>query len=804
MKISLEWLGDYLTWTEKDPQVIAERITRSTAEVEEIDMQGRFLAHCCVGEVLKIAKHPSADRLLLVDVQTDKGTKRVVCGGTNLKEGMHVAFAHIGATVKWHGGEVVTLEPVKIRGEQSEGMICAAEELEIDALFPAKPEDGERPIVDLGTLKVGESLRDALKLNDTVLDFANTAITARPDLFSHEGFARECIALGLGKAKKQEQKKSKGAAKGKDLPMKVECPDLVPRYMSALLEIDSLGETPDWMKKRLQAIGIRSVNLPVDITNYVMNDVGVPMHSFDAGDIKGTVHMRLSKKGESLMTLDGEKRALPEHCLVLSDDDGVFDLVGIMGGLRSSTKDTTKKIFLHALSLEPVTIRRAIIGAGLRTDASTVYEKGVPPVTTERGFYRALELFLELVPGAKIISAIEDKGTNGKAPTIKLSADDVRATLGVEVTDKEMVMILEDLGCMVENTRTTEQKTREAKKSDSKLAFSELAVTPPLHRLRDLVGAHDLIEEIGRIHGFDKVPSTMPNAPMRVPKRDVRLHKLREELSHNGYWELVPLSFVSPDLLKKSNLSVDEAVKVKNPIGEDTSLLQTCPIPQLLAHAEKMLPRCDDTLRSFQCANVFDKKATQLLSLGMLLCSKEETGLLNDPFLTVKDEILDAIAAMGQTVEITKMKDVPAIAHPGRCAEIVFNGKSIGEIYEIHPVVRKRFGLPHRAAAATLDLEVLLAVPSPITMQKELSSFPAISYDITVKRTAKDVTGTLLKKLREASSLLESVDVQDIYEGKPLSAGEYNLTLRFVYRAADRTLTEEEVKKEHEKVSAML
>jgi len=796
MKISLEWLSEFITLNEKDPHTIAERLTRSTAEVEQIEVQGEFLNHCCVGEVLAIAKHPSADRLLLVDVQTDNGMKRVVCGGTNLRDGMRVAFAHIGATVKWHGGEVVTLEPVKIRGEKSEGMICAAEELGIEELFPAKPEDGERPVVDLNRLnavqtrgaRVSTPLRDALNLTDTVFHVSNTAITARPDLFSHMGFARECVALGLAKWRQGRVTSKQKSMSIELIPMHVDCPGLVPRYLAAMIDIDAQGESPEWMKKRLGAVGIRSISLPVDITNYVMLEVGVPMHSFDADDIKGDVHMRLSNKGESLTTLDNEKRTLPENCLVLSDDDGVFDLVGIMGGLRSGTKPTTKTLFLHALSIDPVTIRRAIIGAGLRTDASTIYEKGVPPVTTEQGFFRALELMLELIPGAKLVSAIEDKGTNGKAPTISINPDDVRATLGVEIGDKEMVKIWEDLGC-------------EVKKDPKNTQYS---VTPPLHRLRDLIGPHDLIEEAGRIHGFDNVPTVFPHAPMQLPKRDTRIHKLRESLANDGYWELVPLSFVSPELLKRCNLSVDEAVRVKNPIGEETSLLQTCPLPQLLAHAEKSLPRTDAALRTFQCGNVFDKVGAQTFALGMLLCEKQETGILNDPFLTIKNEILDAVAATGQTVEITLLKNVPAIAHPGRCADIRFNGQSIGEIYEIHPVVRKRFDLQHRAAAATLDLGILLATPSPIIMQKQLSSFPAIRYDVTVKRTAKDVTGTLLQKLRGASPLLESVNVHDIYEGKPLSAGEYNLTLRFVYRAADRTLTEDEVKKEHGNVIAMI
>lgn len=818
MKISLEWLSDYLTWTEKDPTVIAETITRSTAEVEEIDIQGTFLDHCCVGEVLTIAKHPSADRLLLVDVQTDQGQKRVVCGGTNLKEGMKVAFAHIGATVKWHGGEVVKLEPVKIRGEKSEGMICAAEELEIEHMFPPKPEDGERPVANLGTLKTGTSLREALGLNDVILHFSNTAITARPDLFSHQGFARECIALGLASSKEKREARSEKRRSFKKtaseiMKISIDCPDLVPRYLAVMLTVDELGETPDWMKNRLQSIGIRSINVPVDITNYVMNDIGVPMHSFDVDDCKGTIHMRLSTKGETLTTLDDEKRKLPEQCIVLSDDTGVFDLVGIMGGLRSSTKETTKHILLHALSIDPVTIRRAIIGAGLRTDASTVYEKGVPPVTTEAGFYRALELFLELVPGATITSDIFEKGDNGSAPSIPLSCDNVRATLGVDIADEEIVKILENLECTIkENPRLSlkstdgqaKSKIQDPKKSQLSILNSQFAVTPPLHRLRDLTGPHDLIEEIGRMYGYDNVPSTFPYAPLVLPPRNQGIHRLREALAHEGYWELTPLSFVSPDLLRKCNLPIEDAVHVKNPIGEETSLLQTHPLPQLLAHAERMLERSASTLCTFQCSNVFDAKGNQTLMLGMLFCAKHETTLINNPFLTMKGDIEKAIAAMGHKTKITSIEKVPFMAHPGRTAELFVGETSIGEIYEIHPTVRKQFGLPHRAAAVTVRMSTLQNIVAPVVMQAPLAQFPAITYDVTIKRTVQENTESLLQRLRGSNPLLESVTVQDIYEGKPLAADEYNLTLRFVYRANDRTLTEAEAKAAHEKILTIL
>jgi phenylalanyl-tRNA synthetase beta chain len=314
-------------------------------------MQGSLLNKCCVGKVLRIEKHPNADRLSVCDVQTDNGVKKVVCGGTNLRTGMRVAFAHTGATVRWHGTDMVTLEKTKIRGVESEGMICAAEELDLASRFPSKPEDGERAIIDMGDSDegVGVSLAEYLRLGDTVLHIDNHAITHRADLFSHYGFAREFVALGLGKWKKTKVESGKLKVESKkktstfnsqlstfnfpkkDLPFQclVDDKTLVPRYTACLLEIDNIGETPDWMKKKLEATGWRSINLPIDITNYVATELGMPLHSFDADDIQGDMHIRGAKQGEKIVTLDTVDRVLPEGAIVMNDDIGIFDLFGI-------------------------------------------------------------------------------------------------------------------------------------------------------------------------------------------------------------------------------------------------------------------------------------------------------------------------------------------------------------------------------------------------------------------------------------------------------------------------------------------
>ena len=474
MKISLNWLQDFVTLTVVDPEEIGKRVTAGVAEVDEVEILGGLLDHCCVGKVLSVKKHPQADRLSLCEVETDKGKKMVVCGGTNLREGMRVAFAHVGARVR-HGDEIVELQQVKIRGVNSEGMICAADELDLETKYPPHASEGLKPIVDLGDSDegVGESLKEYLGMDDVILHIDNHAITHRADLFSHIGFAREFVALGLAKWKGKKGDKSGKGDRGElkfpktPLPLKciVDCKDLVPRYSACFLEIDGLGETPLWMRKRLEATGWRCVSLPVDITNYVAMEVGMPLHCFDADDIRGTVHFRKAKQGETITTLDGIERELPEGALVLSDDEGIFDLLGIMGGLRSSTKSSTKKVYLHAAIVDPVSIRKAVLATGHRTDASTVYEKGVPREAASRGLLRAIELFTELVPGCNIASKLEEWGDEGKGKPIELSLDRVASMLGVEVPEKKIVKILEDLEFVVKKRTTDRGQRTVARKS---------------------------------------------------------------------------------------------------------------------------------------------------------------------------------------------------------------------------------------------------------------------------------------------------------------------------------------------------
>ena len=785
MKLSLDWLSDFVAFPEGNPQAIADAITAHTAEVDAVKRQGALLDSCCVGKVLSIKKHPDADRLLICKVRTDCGEKSVVCGGTNLREGMCVAFAHTGATVKWHGEELAKLEPVKIRGVQSEGMICAAAELELEEQYPPRPVEGERPIMDFGDgdKGVGQSLRTYFGFSDTVLDIDNHALTNRADLFSHVGFARECVAAGIATWKKKPAYKVPAFAK-KPSPFKihVENKHLVPRYCACLLEIDSIGQTPGWMVKRLEATGWRSVSLPVDITNYVTMEVGMPLHSFDADDLKGDIRMRVSKRGEKIVTLDGVERALPDGSVVLSDGEGIFDLLGVMGGLRSSTKEGTKRIFLHSAAVDPVSIRHTIIATGHRTDAATIYEKGIPCVTVSQGFLRALELFLELVPGARIVSSMDSWGDDGSPEPIALSVERVNAILGTTLTAKEVMAVLRDLEFSVSEKKGT------------------LTVLSPLHRLGDISGAHDLIEEIGRMFGYGRIASVMPADSTMLPARDHRLQKFRRALKEERYIEFLPLSLLGPDLLRKCNIDPASCAEIENPLGEELSLMQPCVLPRLLDHAEQNINRVADVFQTFHQGAIFGSEGDDCHAMGVLRAHRHVANLSCSSFLELKRDLSLAFAAVGYELSSRALSEPHAAAHPGRAADITVAGTKVGALFELHPVIAKRFDLPERTSVALINLTALFAKEGKKKVAVPLPQFPSIVYDETVEFSHNRALGEAIEKARKTSELLENVEVADLYGRDELGAQRYKLTLRCTYRAQDRTLKEEEAKKVHEKV----
>ena len=514
-----------------------------------------------------------------------------------------------------------------------------------------------------------------------------------------------------------------------------------------------------------------------------MLEVGVPMHSFDLDDIKGDIVARVAVEGEPLHTLDDKEWKLPEGALVFSDEEGNFDLVGIMGGKRSSTKESTKRIYLHALSLDPVQIRRTVIATGHRTDAATIYEKKVPHTSVEIAFHRALALFLAHAPGAKITSAMSSGGDNGVVKPIKFSVSRAASLLGADIPEETIMKIFADLGFTVMGHG------------------DDMMVTAPPHRTGDITGEHDLIEEVGRIYGFNNIEDTMPSASIVPPERDTRINSMRDALKEQGYIELLPLSLIGPDLLSKVGIDSEMCTEIDNAIGKETSLMAPSTLPALLEHAEKNILAFDNVLRTFHLSTVFKGGIDSNIELGMSIVTKKKTDLKTDPFLLLKQELSEALSDAGYQMSLDICKDVPTHASSGRTASIVVEGTVIGTLFEVSAEVKQKFDLPARAAALTLDVTALKDIPAATIVAKVVPEFPAITYDTTIEMTHDKSAGNLLKQISESSKLLESVDIADIY-GK--ESGAYKLTLRCTYRSPDKTLTDEEVKKEYANVEKLL
>ncbi len=780
MKISRDWLSDFIDWIETDPEVIADRITRGTGEVDAVEMQGAFLENVVVGKVITVDKHPNADTLSVCRVQTDQGTKTVVCGGTNVKPDMLVAFAHVGATVKWHGGETMTLAPIKIRGIESHGMICASEELGIETLFVRMPDHGSRPIVDLTAcgFKPGTPLRTALGLTDVIFHIDNHAITNRPDLFSQIGVARELVAMGLATWKKEPKVPAvKFPSTPPPFTVINDAKELVPYYEGVLLHVDASGPSPDWMQRRLSATGWRPINLMVDVTNYVLMETGMPLHAFDADDFASDIRIRTAKTGEKITTLDNAARELPAGALVISDDMGIFDLFGVMGGLRTSQKPTTRSVFLQAGIPDPVSVRRTTIAMSHRTDAATVYEKGVPPISASIGLRRAIELLTENAADCRVVSKLVTWGKISAQKPVKADLGKVLGYIGSSIEAKRAKKILTDLGCSVKGTGAA------------------LTVTPPAWR-RDITHVQDIAEEVARVYGYANVTAVMPEASIMPPQRDERTNGIRDALKEQGFTELLHLAFTSPSVMQKAGNDTTKVVSIENPIGEELSRMRQSLVPGLLETvARELTMSTSATLKVFEYGQVFSP-GQERAELALLTAAKSKTTLKDDPVLITKADLTQAMKRVGYDISYAQtMKNLPPLAHAGRSATVSCQGKKIGLLAEVAPHIRKAFGLPGRVAVAILDAHALLGLKPNVLIPTALPVFPAVEFDETlvIPKTAYE---TITKKLRALSPLLTNITVADLYEG----ANGKTLTLRFTYRAEDRTLTQEEVEKIHTRV----
>jgi phenylalanyl-tRNA synthetase beta chain len=801
MLLSKQWLNDFVNTSKKTDQELSDLISLSTVEVEEFVDQAESMQAMVVGKVIELGKHPNADKLTLCQVDIGERKTQIVCGGENLREGMIVPVALPGSKVRWHGeGELVELKKTKIRGEESEGMICASAEI---GLAPAEGE-GEHDIRDLGEIDVspGTLLAEALGMNDIILEVEHKSLTNRPDLFGHYGMAREIAAL-----MRTDLTPYNPAliieGEGIEIDVEVKEEGLCPRYMAVAMEGIKVGPSPRWMQNRLNACGIRPINNIVDITNFVLLETGEPMHAFDTELLGGDhVHIgvRTAKKGEKIVALDEETYELEKDMLVITDAKKPVAIAGVMGGEHSGVSEKTTRIVFEAANFDPVSVRKTSQALGLRSESSARFEKSLDPVVCEQALARAVELVRELCPEAKVCSEVVDTQTKKtELKVVEFTGARLNNHLGSEVKNEEIKDILTRLGFGVEQKKDL------------------FCVTIPSWRAtKDVEIAEDLFEEVARVHGYDAIVSVLPSFTITPPEQNpvrVLARKARALLSMQaGANEVYQYAFVSPDTLNTLGYAPDNHVKLLNPLASDRPYLVRSLVPNLL-EAILRNQRHEETVHLFQVENVFLQEEKGLeMGEGKALLPQQPCMLSGvfakkgeeNPFWKVKEDLLGYLNSLGYQVELKESKKPEGWQHAVRQADVFVGEEIVGTLAEVDPERAQALGLDHRAAAFEINLDLLSELDEPKIAYTSVATHPSAVRDLAFVVDEKVSCLAIQELMKETSKLLTTLEVFDIYCGKGVEEGKKSVALHLSFCAGDRTLASDEVDTEIEKVKKVL
>jgi phenylalanyl-tRNA synthetase beta chain len=823
MRVPLEWLREYCD-PELDVYGIEERLTMTGTKVEAIHHHGvqapeRFV----VGRVLSCERHPDADRLSVCQVDLGPtqagGPATIVCGAPNVAAGQTVAVACPGAVMP----DGMKIKRAKLRGVASEGMILAEQELAIDAGPSARGgilvlddllRDGQ--LAPGARLEPGAPLAQALPISTEVLELEVTP--NRPDCLGVYGVARELHAATgapLAPAPWAVDPGSAGPLAG--VEVEVQCPDLCPRFTARLFENVTLGQSPPWLKARLSAAGQRSINNVVDITNYAMLLTGQPLHAFDFDRVAaGRLVVRRAGEGEQVQTLDGQTRTLDGEMVVIEDGAGPTSIAGLMGGARSEVGEGTTRVLLEVATWSGPNIHRSSWSLGLRSEASARFEKGLAPEQCAQAQALATALMIELCGATVAPGTVDIAGAD--APTepqhIRLREARVRAILGVAIPRARQAEILSAL----------DFETQEV--SDLSSGEAALDVTVPPLRRRDVTREADLIEEVARIEGLEKLPSTLPSS--RPAGRLSHAQRLRrravDALVGRGLYETLGWTFTAPETLERLRLSDEDprragAVALENPLSEDQALLRTTLLGSLLDSAAHNAARGAVEQRLFEVGTVFaaapvaGEPPHEHRALGVLLSGRAAPPTWREPdppradLFAVKG-ILEALADALRVPLECRAGSEPFL-HPGRAAEIRMHGEPIGWLGELHPLVTWDL---EGAAVMELDLDRLIAGAlggerSEMGQRTytDLISFPALRRDLAVALPQAVPAAQVLDAVRAAAGgLLDDAHVFDVYSGPQVGEGRRSLALGLSFRAPDRTLTDEDVAPVRERIVVAL
>ncbi|MFZ5364569.1 MAG: phenylalanine--tRNA ligase subunit beta [Patescibacteria group bacterium] len=790
MKISLNWLKDFVSIPRGvTPEILASKLMLTTTEIEGIERRGEVLDKLIVGFVKSREKHPNADRLSVTKVDVGGGkVLTIVCGAQNVAAGQKVVVALPGVTLP----NGLTLERREVRGIMSEGMICSADEMGLGpSLHPG--------ILVLNTKAVaGTKVSEVFPMKDVVYEIDNKSLSHRPDLWGHYGIAREVATILGQKFKEYKFKKSKSAGKvAVKFEVKVQNKKLCPRYLGAVVENIKIGPSPEWLRARLEVVGVRSINNIVDITNYVMLELGQPLHAFDfdkIGDAKQkTIVVREAKEGEGVVTLDEMQRRLDKSMLVIADNKGAVAIAGVMGGENSEVGEETSKIILEAANFDFISVRKTSMKLGLRTEASVRFEKGLDPNLAELGMARAIELIEKIIPGARIAGKIVDvKNFKLNQGPIKLSLDYLDKKIGITVPQVKVVGILKSLGFGV--------------KKVGKVLNIKI---PTWRATKDVAIADDLVEEVARIYGYDNISGEMPEINMAAPEEN-RARKVERLVKNSlarglAMTEVCNYSFTEEKILKQFGFDPTDHIKLKNSINKNLTHLRQSLIPGLV---EKIAANqyFSDEVRIFEIGKIFFRELGEFKKGGkkneyMPRQNESLAGMIlekndNEPFYEVKnvaEEILNNLN-ISHKFEAWE-KDVPGWANAARTAKIISGGKMIGIVTELAPGAQQGAGVRRRVGIFGINFEELVKLYKDGAAYRPIPKYPAIELDLAVLVPRKTVWEDIIKNILETESgVVQGVKLFDVYEGKGVESGKKSLAFRVIYRSDERTLKLEEAK----------
>jgi phenylalanyl-tRNA synthetase beta chain len=780
MRVSLKWLIDYLNIT-VSPSELANRLMMSGNEVKTIETIGAGWDNVVIGQVTAISPHPNADRLRLATVDTGKGQQTVVCGAFNFTAGDKIAFASIGAElIDGHTGQQVRLKAAKIRGVESKGMLCSEKELGIS-------QDHTGIMVLPADAPVGVPLHEYL--GDTVIDLDVTP--NRPDCLSVIGIARESAALtGQGINIPAVDYIESSIPIGEKISVEIRDPDLCPRYCASLITGIQIRPSPKWMQDRLIASGLRPINNIVDISNYVMLEYGQPLHTFDYDKIAGQkIVVRRASEGEVIVSLDGIERKLNPEMLVIADAGRAVAVAGVMGGANTEVTESTRNILLEAASFKPESIYYTGNALGLSSESRYRFERGIAAGLTLPALKRATQLIADLGSGKVARGWIDVYPGETPVRPILLSTEKMKRLLGVEFGLQQVTDTLASLGFECRETASPFQ----------------IEVTAPYWR-SDIHIEVDLIEEVSRILGYDKIPSTLLAEPLpRMNpdpvfnlKRDVRLG-----LAASGFSEVINFSLVGIDILRKLSseheLVGPPPLRVANPMTADMEYLRTTLRASLLSSFASNRRYTEESIRLFEVGKIYlrrdkglpDERETVCGVMGGLRYARswQDNGEILD-FFDAKGIAEGLMQKFGLDYRFEKGQDTGL--HPNKQATIFLEDKKVGVLGEVHPEVLSAFDLAEPVYLLEIDLQSLVPFITVHKTYRPIPRFPSIIRDMALIVDG-GVTHLQIKRSIEAFPLVEQAEIFDVYSGGQVSPGKKSLAYRISYRSPEHTLTDEEV-----------